>query len=779
MYKDIVQLKIFTINEILDNTPNYKGTKLFVYLHKLRLMIVTKKLEITERKLKFELNTVIEMLDNIIREYSKNPKLVLYEYLNNLKESLNNKEMEGKNHNNKLFQDDNKLFEDDSEYETSDSESEYQPNNKRKRITTNKTNKKTKNNDYEEDYGDDGSDDEDDISEIDWDGDDEDDWNDGEDDDDTELDVLPKKNKDDKAFLDELLKNSHSDSNTFLYNYYLKLNGKKKQTTLEKLKEINNYQTSDEPLLFKLIELNIPIEQKNNVIKKYLSMVSSQSVSSKLKNWIDSLSTIPFGKYLGTDLKKIKNNQVKKFLDNLNSLMDKAVWGHEDAKRHIVQIMAQQIRNPDSKGNIIGLYGPPGTGKTSIIKDGIAKAMDKPFVFISLGGASDASFLEGHSYTYEGSIYGRIVNGIIASKCMNPIIYFDELDKISKTPKGDEITNILIHLTDPNQNSHFRDKYFHGIDIDLSKVTFIFSYNDPSLIDRVLADRITQIETKYLLVDQKIHIAQNYLLPEIKKDIGFTEKSVGISDDNIKYLIEKYTHEGGVRRLKSVLYMVMREINIANMLKKKINNKNVIFPYNITIDDLKEILKNKREILYDKIHSENKCGIINGMYAQSDGSSGGILPIQALWMPAKSPLEIKATGSLQQVITESISVASTLAFNQLNKELQDKYIEEWKEKPRGLHIHMPDGSVQKDGPSAGTAITVALYSILTGKKIRNDIAITGEITFEGKVTAIGGLDNKLEGAKKAGIKLALYPSENQMDLDKIKEIQNYLMILSR
>ena len=193
--------------------------------------------------------------------------------------------------------------------------------------------------------------------------------------------------------------------------------------------------------------------------------------------------------------------------------MDNAVYGHNEAKRQIIQMMGQQIRNPNSKGNMLGIWGPPGNGKTSLIKEGIAKAMNKPFIFISLGGATDSSFLEGHSYTYEGSIYGRIVDGLITSKCMDPIIYFDELDKISKTSRGEEISNILVHLTDPVQNSHFRDKYFHGIDIDLSRATMIFSFNDPQNINPILMDRITTVETKYLLLPQKIYIAMNYLLP--------------------------------------------------------------------------------------------------------------------------------------------------------------------------------------------------------------------------------------------------------------------------
>jgi endopeptidase La len=489
---------------------------------------------------------------------------------------------------------------------------------------------------------------------------------------------------------------------------------------------------------------------------------------NKLKMWFDALMTIPFGQYKGLDLKSFDTNEIKFFLDNLQKLMNDVVYGHEEVKRQIIQIMGQQIRNPKSKGNIIGLWGVPGNGKTSIIKEGIAKAINKPFIFISLAGASDASFLVGHSYTYEGSIYGRIVNGLINCKCMDPIIYFDELDKISKSYKGDEITNVLIHLTDPTQNSHFRDKYFHGIDLDLSRATMIFSYNNPANINPILLDRITSIQTKYLLTSQKVHIAQKYLIPNILSDIGLKHNDIIIDTDELEYLINNYTHEGGVRKLKSLLYNIIRELNLSNLLNTQINNCNIIFPHKISLDDLKLLLKNKPENEADKIHTTDKIGIINGLYAGSLGI-GGILPIQALWIPSKTPLTLKATGSLEKVIKESTEVACTLAWNYLSEDLKKSYLSEWKINPMGFHIHCPDGAVSKDGPSAGAALTLVLYSLLTKQKIRHDIAMTGEINLEGKITAIGGLDEKLEGAKKAGVKLVLVPNENIKQLNKIKE----------
>lgn len=572
-----------------------------------------------------------------------------------------------------------------------------------------------------------------------------------------------------KAFIEQLYRGKGStDLEDETLKYFSTLTNKDRTKALDKLKEINDYQNRDKPLLFQIMSLELPLEQKNHILKNYITVASSRYENNKLKQWIDSVMQLPFNKFKGINLHSIKSDKVKEFLNNLQKSMDKAAWGHDEAKRQIIQMMGQHIRNPKAKGNMIGLWGPPGTGKTSLIKEGIAVAMDKPFVFISLGGATDSSFLDGHSYTYEGSVCGRIANGLIAAKCMDPIIYFDELDKISKTHKGEEITNMLVHLTDPVQNNHFRDKYFHGIDIDLSRATMIFSFNDPSNVNPILLDRITCIETKYLLISQKIHIANNYLLPVMFKEMGFIENAIGFSDDTIRDIINNYTHEGGVRKLKSLLYSIVRELNLANLINTKVNNKVITFPMSITFDDIKVILKHKREVEPDKINVKPKCGIVNGLYANSMGT-GGVLPIEVVWIPAAQALQVKATGSLQQVIKESTEVATSVAWNYLDDEVKERFMDLWKNKPMGFHIHCPDGSTPKDGPSAGGALSLALYSLLTNRKIKNDIAMTGEVNLQGKITAIGGLEEKLEGARKSGCTLVLVPKENEKDLVKIKE----------
>lgn len=575
-------------------------------------------------------------------------------------------------------------------------------------------------------------------------------------------------------FINTIFKDGIQDDKDETLTYYAGLPGKERDNALKTIKDIKSIHDKTKPMSFRIMELPIELNQKNHILRQYTSLISSHHPDEKLKNWFESLMTIPFGVYKGVNIRSIKTKEVKSFLDNLQAKMDNAVYGHDEAKRQIIQMMGQEIRNPNSKGNCLGVWGPAGIGKTSLIKEGIADAMGKPFIFISLGGAKDSSFLEGHSFTYEGSIYGRIINGLITSKCMDPIIYFDELDKISKSHKGDEITNILIHLTDPAQNSHFRDKYFHGIDIDLSRTTMIFSFNDPDNIDPILLDRITTVETKYLMISQKVHIIKNYLMPTIIKDLNLKKNDIRINEDTIKFIVETYTREGGVRKLKSHLYSICRELNLANLVKSKINNKHINFPVEITKDIVRTLFKNKYEVQPEKIHDEDKLGFVNGLYASSNGT-GGTLPIQCIWMPSTAPLTLKTTGSLEKVIKESMEVACSLAWTYIDQEKKDEFMKEWKERPMGFHIHCPDGSTSKDGPSAGGAITLAIYSLLTNRKIRHDIAMTGEINFEGKITAIGGLEEKLEGAKKAGVKLALVPEENEKCLNKIMERNSKLI----
>ena len=297
----------------------------------------------------------------------------------------------------------------------------------------------------------------------------------------------------------------------------------------------------------------------------------------KYNNWINGLLRIPFGKYKELPItKENTKDEINDYLKKTRKLLDEAVHGHDQTKIQVVQLIAQWISNPQSGGNVIGIQGPMGTGKTTIVKEGIAKAINRPFFFITLGGASDSSFLEGHSYTYEGSTWGRICEVLMQAQCMNPVFYFDELDKVSKTAKGDEIINALIHLTDTTQNTQYQDKYFSGIDIDLSQSVFIFSYNNIKDINPILLDRLVNIKISEFKTEDKLIISKNYLIPGINKKLGIDKQNIVFNDDVIKYIIENFTDEDGVRSLKKCLDSICSKINVF-----MITGNEEILPYEI------------------------------------------------------------------------------------------------------------------------------------------------------------------------------------------------------
>jgi endopeptidase La len=480
--------------------------------------------------------------------------------------------------------------------------------------------------------------------------------------------------------------------------------------------------------------------------------------------------TIPFGKYIKVPvLKTDKTEKITKYLKKVRNILDKDIYGHDITKEQLIKIMAHTIANPNEGGNIFALQGPPGIGKTALIQDGISKALGRPFAFISLGGATDASFLEGHDYTYEGSKCGRIVELLQECNCMNPVIYFDELDKVSETPKGEEIINILMHLTDATQNSHFNDKYFSGIDFDLSKAIMIFSFNDEQKISRILRDRMKIIRIKGYKIDDKINIARDYILPKLMKHIGL-DIQVFFSDEILEYLIDLYTDEGGVRKLKELLNDILMEINLRKLENNKILDTyigdKVIITKNMIENDF---LKKKQKIQHTQINSTSQVGQVNGLWA-NDFGVGGLIPIECSWIPAKNILELELTGMQGKVMKESMSVARTIAWKIIPNKTKSYLNEKWLHSfDFGIHIHCPDGATPKDGPSAGGAITTCLISLLTNTPVNNKIAMTGEINLKGEITKIGGLEEKIYGAKKAGVELVLCPEENLKDIQEIKE----------
>jgi len=476
---------------------------------------------------------------------------------------------------------------------------------------------------------------------------------------------------------------------------------------------------------------------------------------------------------LNSQISSIRKNTdfIDKSIQNINNVLDESIFGHDYAKKQILKIIAQWM-NGEQGGYCFGFEGSPGVGKTSLAKKGLAKCLvdengnSRPFSFIALGGSSNGSTLEGHSYTYVNSTWGRITDILMETKCMNPIIYIDELDKVSKTEHGKEIIGILTHLIDTTQNDTFQDKYFSGINLDLSKVLFIFSYNDPDQIDRILLDRIHRIKFDNLSLDDKKVIVSQYIIPEINKKMGFENETVHLNDEVIEYIIETYTLEPGVRKLKEVLFDLFGEINI-ELLKY---NDEISIPFIITKDLIdNKYLKKYYKIEYTNIHDENKIGIINGLWANSLGK-GGIIPIETNFFPTSNFLDLKLTGLQGDVMKESMNVAKTLAWNLTNDKQKTVLLKKFNDtKCQGLHVHCPQGAVSKDGPSAGTAITIAIYSLFNSLKIKNNIAITGEINLQGQVTAIGGLESKILGGIRGGVTTFLFPKSNSRDFKEFME----------
>jgi ATP-dependent Lon protease len=364
---------------------------------------------------------------------------------------------------------------------------------------------------------------------------------------------------------------------------------------MQDLQEINAFTNIDKPYRLSLLESNIPAKFKAVVLQKLKvlkTMEPGDSEYFKLKTWVDGFMRVPFGIYKSLSV-NISDGMDKchDFLENAKGTLDNCTYGLNDAKLQILQMVGQWIVNPSAVGSAIAIHGPPGTGKTTIVKEGISKILGREFAFIALGGAGDSSFLEGHSYTYEGSSWGKIIQILMDSRCMNPVIYFDELDKISETPRGEEITNILVHLTDITQNDEYHDKYFSEVSFRLSQCLFIFSYNDETRINPILKDRMYCIHTKGYDSKEKMIIARKHLLPKIREQVRFTEADVIIPDETLRYIICSQTlckGEQGVRNLKRCLEIIHTKLNLfrlvkpdSKLLEKDINMGVVTFPFTV------------------------------------------------------------------------------------------------------------------------------------------------------------------------------------------------------
>lgn len=482
---------------------------------------------------------------------------------------------------------------------------------------------------------------------------------------------------------------------------------------------------------------------------KLMKMPSGSHEGTVIRTYLDKCLQIPFGKY-SKDRINLKQSR---------SILDKDHFGLDDVKDRITEALAVLKRSSELAGQIICLAGPPGVGKTSIVKS-LAKSMNREYVRIALGGVHDEAEIRGHRRTYIGAMAGRITEALISAKTMNPIILLDEIDKVGSDYKGDP-ASALLEALDPEQNSTFNDHYI-DFPLDLSKVLFITTANDTSLISAPLYDRMEIIELSSYSPDEKFNIAKKHL---VKKEIlkhGLTPTQLKISDSALHKIIKSYTREAGVRGLEKQIATLCRKACMELESGKqclRINEKN-----------LSKYLGTEK---YDEdiIPSSNQVGVVNGLAWTQVG--GTMLPIEVSALNGTGKIEL--TGNLGDVMKESAKIAVSFIRSQADKYFLDSDFY----KTKDIHIHAPEGAIPKDGPSAGLAITTAILSELSGIPIKHNVAMTGEISLKGNALAIGGLKEKSMAAYKAGCDTIIIPKDNLKDLTKISdEVKNNVNFVS-
>lgn len=501
----------------------------------------------------------------------------------------------------------------------------------------------------------------------------------------------------------------------------------------------------------KKIKLSKEVKEKITYeLGRLKNMSATSAEANVVKTYLDWTLDIPWGKYSKETIDIIKAREI----------LNKEHYGLDDVKDRIIEYLAVKQVSKTQKGPILCLVGPPGVGKTSIARS-IANAMNRKYTRISLGGMKDESEIRGHRRTYVGAIPGRITYALKDAKTMNPLILFDEIDKISSSYKGDP-SDALLEILDNEQNKDFRDSYLE-LPLNLSKVMFVATANTLETIPRPLLDRMEVIEVSGYTYEEKFNIAKEHLIPKIFKDLDIPMDNITIEDESIRAVIEGYTRESGVRGLERKLTSLIRKV-LAEMLKEGMKE------YTVDIDSVEKLL-GKRIFSIDEIDKLDKVGVVNGMAWTAYG--GDTLPIEATAMSGSGKLQL--TGKLGDVMQESAKTA----YSYVRANARKFGIDESFYKEKDIHIHAPEGAVPKDGPSAGVTMVTALVSALSGRKVKHNVAMTGEVTLTGRVLPIGGLKEKSLAAFRAGVDTIIIPKENEKDIDKIpSSIRSSLNIIS-
>ncbi|BDB03064.1 endopeptidase La [Clostridium botulinum] len=526
--------------------------------------------------------------------------------------------------------------------------------------------------------------------------------------------------------------------------YYLKEQLKAIQEELgedeEDKKEINLYKE-------KINKAKLPKEVKEKAIYELDRLKNSGNFSAEggvIRTYLDWILLLPWNK----DTKD--NLDIKK----AREILDKEHYGLKDVKDRIIEYLAVRKVSKTLKGPILCLVGPPGVGKTSIAKS-IAHSLNRNFVRMSLGGVRDEAEIRGHRKTYVGAIPGRVIYGMKQAKSKNPLFLLDEIDKMSNDFRGDP-ADALLEVLDAEQNATFRDHYLE-LDFDLSKVLFITTANTLSTIPGPLLDRMEVIEVSGYTSEEKFYIAKNHLIPKKLKEHNMEDGKITFSNSSIYYIIDNYTRESGVRGLERKISSIIRK-SITEMIEK---NKDTT---NVTINHVKKYL-GPEVFSYEKADKEDKIGVVTGLAWTAYG--GDTLPIEVTAMDGNGKLQL--TGKLGEVMVESAKAGYSYVRSNASKyEIDTDFY-----KNKDIHIHVPEGAVPKDGPSAGVTMITALISALGGKRVKHNVAMTGEITLTGRVLPIGGLKEKSLAAYRAGIDTIIIPKANEKDLRSIpKTVKN-------